>query len=798
MDDEQLERLQEQLDELAKRFGITSIELDKLISTSGKGSADFKNSINSMVSNMNKTDRGYRDLMNSIEDMDKALDKLSDSAEDQVRKEQILDQRSDTLRQASLAKFDADFERAGQTLVEKSVATVGDFAKGLQNGASANSLATGILRGGVDIAAAGFKTASSGVTAFGTAIANSKNVVVAGIGGLIAGLGGVADAATEAARRITQFAIDILSKEVDRTVIAFQKATQVGAGFTEGMTTMRNAAGDAYLTLEEFGNVLSRQAENIARAGLGFEGALQRASGVQDLFARNNGQVRDQLLRLGYGFEEQSDLIFETMADMRRGGLLQRSSDAQIAQQTQEYAENLRVIAAITGEDARKRMQEARTQSANMAVQQQVLNLQRTNPEAYQKINAMLASMPNELQKGFLQMVTLGSVVDQTTNVAMAQTPAIRDALTSMVGVFKDGTVSQTQAVDEVTRQRGLIARNMEATIDQSAALGRAQLAGVGGVVGDTATFQANLFNQIAGQTDATGRLIRSGLENQMSSTDQLTTELMGAAKAAQDMKIIIQDELLGVLGDYAEVSRKALDLFREMIGEITGREIETPAEARITQDKTTLRQLQDAQGQNALGRLFGVGDTEEITAMKANIAEQQRELGQQKNAQFFLQQEQQRSLRELQRSRNVEQYGRVGSLFKQDVQLSEQDKRQALETGYQRFLESQKNMGLAGHQDLSGYVEKGFAGGGIASGPISGYSATLHGKEAVVPLPDGDSIPVTVKSTTGSGDGQAQMLEVLQRQLEELRNQTGLTYDMIKHLEKGNRTSREILTSSY
>ena len=39
------------------------------------------------------------------------------------------------------------------------------------------------------------------------------------------------------------------------------------------------------------------------------------------------------------------------------------------------------------------------------------------------------------------------------------------------------------------------------------------------------------------------------------------------------------------------------------------------------------------------------------------------------------------------------------------------------------------------------GYQE--YSSGGIASGPRSGYSATLHGTEAVVPLPNGKSIPV-------------------------------------------------------
>tara|TARA_R110000824_G_scaffold3689_7_gene17473 strand:+ start:6114 stop:7682 length:1569 start_codon:yes stop_codon:yes gene_type:complete len=45
-------------------------------------------------------------------------------------------------------------------------------------------------------------------------------------------------------------------------------------------------------------------------------------------------------------------------------------------------------------------------------------------------------------------------------------------------------------------------------------------------------------------------------------------------------------------------------------------------------------------------------------------------------------------------------------------------------------------------------------ARGGIASGPKSGYPATLHGTEAVVPLPDGRTIPVTIQgSLSGGGD---------------------------------------------
>ena len=39
-----------------------------------------------------------------------------------------------------------------------------------------------------------------------------------------------------------------------------------------------------------------------------------------------------------------------------------------------------------------------------------------------------------------------------------------------------------------------------------------------------------------------------------------------------------------------------------------------------------------------------------------------------------------------------------------------------------------------------------GFSDGGIAKGPTSGYPVALHGTEAIVPLPNGRSIPVEMK----------------------------------------------------
>jgi hypothetical protein len=61
---------------------------------------------------------------------------------------------------------------------------------------------------------------------------------------------------------------------------------------------------------------------------------------------------------------------------------------------------------------------------------------------------------------------------------------------------------------------------------------------------------------------------------------------------------------------------------------------------------------------------------------------------------------------------------------------------------------------GIGGFFGFGGDDGPGMARGGIASGPSTGYPMTLHGTEAVVPLPDGRTIPVTVNGA-GTGGGE-------------------------------------------
>jgi hypothetical protein len=81
------------------------------------------------------------------------------------------------------------------------------------------------------------------------------------------------------------------------------------------------------------------------------------------------------------------------------------------------------------------------------------------------------------------------------------------------------------------------------------------------------------------------------------------------------------------------------------------------------------------------------------------------------------------------------------------------------------------------------------YAQGGIATGPKSGYQATLHGIEAVVPLSGGRTIPVQMPDLTSGMQGQMQMLGQQMSKLDELINETRVNNSLTQKLLKAAQT---------
>lgn len=79
----------------------------------------------------------------------------------------------------------------------------------------------------------------------------------------------------------------------------------------------------------------------------------------------------------------------------------------------------------------------------------------------------------------------------------------------------------------------------------------------------------------------------------------------------------------------------------------------------------------------------------------------------------------------------------------------------------------------------------QGYKNGGIASGPKSGYTAMLHGTEAVVPLPDGKNIPVQNNESKTN-----EQLELMGQQISRLDS-------LISLMQNQNDTSKKMLRAT-
>ena len=100
----------------------------------------------------------------------------------------------------------------------------------------------------------------------------------------------------------------------------------------------------------------------------------------------------------------------------------------------------------------------------------------------------------------------------------------------------------------------------------------------------------------------------------------------------------------------------------------------------------------------------------------------------------------------------------------------------------YARILGMTSETGFA-PSNVDKATPKGKAKGGISEGPISGYSETLHGREAVIPLPDNRGIPVQLD--TGGINTQ-------------LAQQSNILTDILTAMKENNKYTSGILQQGY
>jgi hypothetical protein len=491
------------------------------------------------------------------------------------------------------------------------------------------------------------------------------------LGGIILGAGIGMDFVGSKGKEAFKFANEILSTELAKTEKAFSLTTTSGAVFADSVDGMKNAAVAAGLNLAQFANLISKQSGDLAFSGMGVAEGARRVGEVGKIFNDNNGKIRKQLQRLGFTIEEQAELSATVMGNMARAG--QSFDTKQLATETQRYAENLRLISALTGEDAKAKVKQVQEQNNIAAFQAE---LSKMGPKQAAQMDAAMATM-SELERKALRdrVIFHGAVINEEAAIMESTNSKSAAMGREMYLKFLAGTLD-TKSVAEI---QGKYSQDTIKQFQNNSALNIAAYAGGNAAI--TAVQQDQLFQFQRAQKIMSGTVdkIVADQEQAKQPGGKLTEGFVEASSAAQQLSVQLEEILLPLLTEYTSATGDMLKGLRKLIDMAYGK---GPTDKYgQTQDQKNLKETRNQANPFTTGPDFGKSD-EEI-----------------------------------------------------DQWVEERKK---------------KNAGTPTASSMpqtSSPTSKGKALGGISTGPVSGYTELLHGTEAVVPLADNRSIPVSLDS---------------------------------------------------
>jgi len=530
--EEQLRKLLETLGESVDSTTDVFKQVDSTIKRFNKDLKDTQPASKNFKDFMAGTKKPLQDLAETAHTFDKALEQARESA-DALTEANLEQQKAETLKGMALKNGRVGLTNfaiglGGVTKTMLSGAT--EFIKGLQGTAEGTELTGQAALRAAEASGKLADTLSDLATMVGGLLAFSGlGKAFKFAGAAIAGLGIGAKAVTPMLTEGLTEGIKILNTEVETTKKSFRDITSTGAEFAGGMTEMRKVAAEAGIDVAQLSTVVKSSTEGLSNMGMGLTESIRRFSGINKEL--RNSQLGIQLRKLGLSTEEQGEVAVQTAAMLNASGRLRNMSDKEVAATTFQYAKDLKVLQNITGEDAKKKMEEARVRALEADVFAQAMT--EGGPAAVEKLQKQLAIMPEGLKKGYLEFVSTGgqAVVDAATNVAMINNPRIREQYQRQFDTLRNMNIDASAAQDETSKLTERTAQFARDNAKLMQPLGQA-----GRLIGDTLA---------QGATDIANGLIliNTKYAEGVTETTRVTVDAAAKNKAALDQNMAILDE---------------------------------------------------------------------------------------------------------------------------------------------------------------------------------------------------------------------------------------------------------------
>ena len=368
--------------------------------------------------------------------------------------------------------------------------------------------------------------------------------------------------------------LSILTGLFDNSFVAFQNVAMSGAAFNNSLTELRTSAAESRLALDEYTSFIGSNASALAQlGGTATAGAKAITAMVKTL---GPSGLENQLLNMGFNFEDINEAMLEYAYITRSGSRLNRFDQEQtraLAEGAAEYAKHQQTLAKLAGEEAKTAQEDIKRQMQDVAFQQKLATME---VDERAKVMALMndtmltggQAAVDALKAEFLGMPPLTE--DAQLYTATMQTQM--GVLTARLQEAQDEAVTQTQFN---IRQHTMIADMLEANNNSAREFAPLINAAAAGLDGDAARMGSIINGAILKSTnyydEETGRFSRALVEEdaeraraEQANRDETTNTVATFMATIADLQAKFQTEIIDPI---MKGVAPALKAFAEAIG---------------------------------------------------------------------------------------------------------------------------------------------------------------------------------------------------------------------------------------
>lgn len=517
----------------------------------------------------------YADIAQELAGLKDAIDELEEST-DKQKLQKELETKASKARDALLTKGVVDsLAEIAKGVLNYNIGVYKAVYRDYQSGSSAYQFANDVMTEQINSTATTVKGVSGvvgGLSAGMAALSIATGGAAAPLWALAAAGSSLVSLITDKWSELAKFKLDTVTREMEGTITAYRQITQAGVLLADGLNELRNGSIESFLDYKQFAKIVSENGEILRMYGGSVTDGMRKFKEVNKAM----DPYRQGLLQLGYTME---DVASGTMEMMRMQALFHKDelkTGRELAEETDRYMTNLKVIANYTGKDAKKLEDEANAAASQLAVWGKLRDL---GGDADKKFKNIFEAMPDKLKQAFAQKFGTGAL-DMRNATMLSQIPGGLEVIDKGIALLNDSSIkagadTSSRIVKEISAQTPRMLKGIEGAsrtgIAQSAALNM----GYQDLAGDLSTVAQELTGRDPKKdmTDAfiEAEKVKSTIQQKDKNGKPIDSLTQAVAKNEiewQKQRLLLQKDLTPTLYEFNNVVKEVITGIRDKLAE--------------------------------------------------------------------------------------------------------------------------------------------------------------------------------------------------------------------------------------